>query len=54
VEARTDRGEQTEANARRRIELDLAGYKVVEFTYRQIVERPAWVLSVLAAHLGAR
>jgi hypothetical protein len=44
--------EQTEANARRRIELDLAGYKVVEFTYRQIVERPAWVLSVLAAHLS--
>jgi hypothetical protein len=45
--------EQTEADAQRRIELGLAGYEVVEFTYRQIVERPAWVLSVLAAHLGA-
>jgi hypothetical protein len=37
----------------RDVELTLAGYRVLRFTYEQITERPAWVIASIVAALGA-
>lgn len=41
-----------EADRERRNHLVLAGYRVLSFTWRQLVERPEWVLSCIRAALG--
>jgi len=35
------------------VELTLAGYRVLRFTYEQITERPEYVVSAILAALGA-
>ena len=42
------------ADRERDVELTLAGYRVLRFTYEQITQRPAYVISSIAAALGAR
>jgi hypothetical protein len=37
----------------RDVELVLAGYRVLRFTYEQITQRPRWVAKCIAAALGA-
>lgn len=41
------------ADRERDVELTLAGYRVLRFTYEQVTERPAWVISSILAALGA-
>jgi very-short-patch-repair endonuclease len=41
------------ADRERDVELTLAGYRVLRFTYEQVTQRPKWVISCIAAALGA-
>lgn len=41
------------ADRERDVELTLAGWRVLRFTYEQVTERPAWVVSAIRATLGA-
>jgi very-short-patch-repair endonuclease len=41
------------ADRERDVELTLAGYRVLRFTYEQITQRPKWVANCIAAALGA-
>jgi very-short-patch-repair endonuclease len=44
--------ESFEADRRRRNELELAGYTVLNFTWRQLVDDPAWVIDCVLRGLG--
>ncbi len=44
---------QRQADDERAARLGLAGWRVVEFTYEDVVERPAYVLEIIAAYLAA-
>ena len=37
----------------RDVELTLAGYRVLRFTYEQVTERPEYVIQAILAALGA-
>ena len=41
------------ADRERDVELTLAGYRVLRFTYEQVTERPAWVVASILTALGA-
>ena len=41
-----------EADRRRRNELELAGYRVLNFTWRQLVDDPAWVIQCVHDAIG--
>jgi hypothetical protein len=41
------------ADRERDVELTLAGYRVLRFTYEQITQRPEWVVTSIAKALGA-
>jgi hypothetical protein len=43
---------QRQVDAERSARLGLGGYRVVEFTYEDVVERPAYVVEMIRAYLG--
>ena len=44
--------EAFESDRRRRNELELAGYRVLDFTWRHLVDDPAWVIDCVRRATG--
>ena len=43
-----------QADAERAAALELAGWRVISFTYEDVTERPSYVIATIAAHLAQR